>query len=225
MALPPDSDCYTYAGWRWEEGECGDQWWDWDQQCEEWWTLTCERVDREYWNSDIDFSEPTRPREDCAEDPMEMSDDCKAQWENLLAQCNDETDTPYWWTDDCDMAEMFEEAWGIWYSDTPDWWALNLKREHKKKNMQSKNAARKAAAKHTTAASKKSAGDFKSRVEAIAMAKTAAIANQTSAKNDFASGTATGVAVGAVGILGAYIALKACQRKSETSDNFERLLQ
>lgn len=91
--------------------------------------------------------------------------------------------------------------------------------------MQSKNAARKAAAKHTTAATKKSVANFQSRVEAIAMAKTAAITNQTSTKNDFASGTATGVAIGAVGILGAYIALKACQRKNDTSDNFERLLQ
>ena len=59
-----------------------------------------------------------------------MSDDCKAQWENLLDQCRDETESPYWWTEDCDMAEMFEEAWWIWYSDSEDWWALNLKREH-----------------------------------------------------------------------------------------------
>ena len=43
--------------------------------------------------------------------------------------------------------------------------------------MQSKNAARKAAAKHTTAATKKSVANFQSRVEAIAMAKTAAITN------------------------------------------------
>ena len=119
------------------------------------------------------------------------------------------------------MVEMFGEAWDIWYEG--EQWALNLKREHKKKNMQSKNVARKAAAKHTTSASKKSADSFKSHVEAIVMAKTAA--NQTSAKNDFASGTATGVAVGAVGILGAYIALKACHRKTDTSDNFQRLLQ
>ena len=114
------------------------------------------------------------------------------------------------------MFEMFEESWDIWYGDA-DWWMLSTKRVPKKKNMQSKNVARKAAAKHTTSASKSA---FKSRVEAIAMAKTAAVASQSSAGNEFASGTATGVAIGAVGILGAYIALKACQRKNETSDSF-----
>lgn len=128
------------------------------------------------------------------------------------------------------MAEMFEEAWWLWYGEDVDWWSL--KRENKKTH--SKFAAKKAAkAKYTTptrdvAAVSKSAA-LKSRVAALTLAKTSPEANppeSTSSASDFASGAATGVAIGAVSLLGAFIALRACQRKSsDTSDNFQRLLQ
>ena len=44
-----------------------------------------------------------------------MSSECWDEWDNLWKQCNGYADEPYYWTDDCDMEEMFAEAWSIWY--------------------------------------------------------------------------------------------------------------
>ena len=60
--------------------------------------------------------------------------------------------------------------------------------------------------------------------KAVTLAKKAAA--QSSSKNDnFGAGIAAGAGVGAVGVLAAYIALRACQRKKDDGDNFERLLE
>lgn len=62
----------------------------------------------------------------------EANSDCMAQWNSLWDQCNgyEDSDVEYWWSEDCDMIELFEEAWGIWYGD--EMLVANLKRVHEK---------------------------------------------------------------------------------------------
>jgi len=72
-----------------------------------------------------------------------MNDDCMAEWDLLWRQCNYMTDEPYWWTEDCDMVELFSEAWTIWHGWEDEDWALSLKRAFKK--MQPRIKAMKAA--------------------------------------------------------------------------------
>ena len=87
IVLPPDSECYYYDAYRWEDTEdgCGEQWREWDDSCEDmWYTPYCERVEVEYRMQNFDsFIEPTRPAEGCAVPPHEMRKDCMSQWENL----------------------------------------------------------------------------------------------------------------------------------------------
>ena len=76
VPLPPDRDCYYFEAYRWNDGECGEQWEDWDYYCWDWWTPMCETVYEAYYNSDIDFAYPTRPDESCGVGMDQMSDDC-----------------------------------------------------------------------------------------------------------------------------------------------------
>jgi hypothetical protein len=49
-----------------------------------------------------------------------MTDECLGEWEDLFNQCMYLTEDPYYWTEDCDMVEMFLEAWMIWYDGIED---------------------------------------------------------------------------------------------------------
>jgi len=62
------------------------------------------------------------------------------------------------------------------------------------------------------------------KAKAMTLAKQAAAA-QNSSNDNFGAGIAAGAGVGAVGVLAAFIALRACQRKRNDGDNFERLLE
>jgi len=62
------------------------------------------------------------------------------------------------------------------------------------------------------------------KAKAMTLAKQAAAA-QNSSDDNFGAGIAAGAGVGAVGVLAAFIALRACQRKRNDGDNFERLLE
>ena len=59
----------------------------------------------------------------------------------------------------------------------------------------------------------------------MTLAKQAAIAQKSSTDDNFGAGIAAGAGVGAVGVLAAFLALRACQRKKNDGDNFERLLE
>ena len=61
------------------------------------------------------------------------------------------------------------------------------------------------------------------KAKAMTLAKQAAAA-QTSTDDNFGAGIAAGAGVGAVGVLAAYLALRACSKKND-GDNFERLLE
>jgi len=72
-----------------------------------------------------------------------MPDKCWAQWERLSEQCwidGEYSETPYLWTDDCDMLIAFDEAWCIWYEvdDLAD--IFKLQREHYKVRNQARKA-------------------------------------------------------------------------------------
>jgi len=93
--------------------------------------------------------------------------------------------------------------------DEEDWMANSLKRLNNKKS------------------ARMNVRKTKKTIKAMALAKSAAAANsgEASTGKDFATGIAAGAGVGAIGLLAAFIALRACQRKNNNGDNFERLLQ
>ena len=134
----PGADCFGV--WPLSE-DCNLQWSDWLWQCDEDWNEDCEDSIDEWFNSGLDFQTPVRPSEGCAVDPLEMSDECWEEWDTLWEQCNGYTDTPYWWTDDCEMVDLFSEAWSIWHGWNDEEWAV-LKRSVNK--MSPKNKAMKA---------------------------------------------------------------------------------
>ena len=53
--LPPDSDCFS---WYEDNEKCDGQWERWDAQCERRWKIECERVQDQWYESDIEFLEP-----------------------------------------------------------------------------------------------------------------------------------------------------------------------
>ena len=122
--------------------DCNEQWDAWLWQCDEdCWTDDCEASIEEWFSSDLNFQTPKRPSEGCAVDPLYMSDECWDEWDNLWEQCNGYTEEPYYWTDDCDMVDLFGEAWSIWHGWNEEEWAV-LKRTVSK--MTPRNKAMKA---------------------------------------------------------------------------------
>ena len=179
----------------------------------------CEAVDKLQEREGIEWAIPERPEEKCFVPPLsdDMTQDCVDQWRKLDEQCWFDADQPYQWTEDCDMLEQFFEGWFIWYGDDWDFdwdwdsWTVSLKRAFNQRRDYFSN--RKA---------------YK-QTKQIALAKAAATTETqaSSTGSDFATGTAYGAGIGLVGLLGAYVAYKACSTRAKTQqgDNFERLLQ
>jgi hypothetical protein len=141
-AYPPNRECFEWP----MSGECEDQWYGWVDQCSWDWNDMCWAVaEKWYYNSEIEFTEPTKPDEGCAVNLEEMTEECLEQWDTLWSQCYMEADdgVAYMWTDDCDMVNSFLDAWLVWYDydfsfleeDEP----MDLKKAHQK--MQPKFAA------------------------------------------------------------------------------------
>ena len=134
----PGEECFGV--WPLSE-DCNEQWDAWLWQCDDDWTDECEESIDEWFSSDLDFQTPKRPSEGCAVDPVYMSDECWDEWDNLWEQCNGYAEEPYYWTDDCDMVDLFGEAWSIWHGWNEEEWAV-LKRTVSK--MTPRNKAMKA---------------------------------------------------------------------------------
>lgn len=136
-----------------------------------------------------------------------MSDECWSQWGTLLNQCWNEHDEehPYSWTEDCDMVMQ-----NLRQHFDPGELAVNLSRISNKKRptMNPKITAK--------------------SINAMNLAKVSANGSlrEASSGKEFSSGIAVGAGVGAVGILAAFIAIRACQQnKKGKAENLERLLQ
>jgi hypothetical protein len=126
--LPPDRACFTWP----VNEECGSQIWDWVDQCDREWTDMCDTVaEKWYYESNIEFKDPTRPDERCATNYDDIEDDCWEQWDLLWDQCHQEVDdAAYMWTSDCDAIEAFGDAWASWFADED--WLLNMKKAYQK---------------------------------------------------------------------------------------------
>lgn len=93
---------------------------------------------------------------------------CWGQWDTLWWQCNEngyDGDTPYYWTEECEVLWLMSESWDLWYTEEESWWVMM---KQARKLRQPKHNSMKAASNRQIARlARKDA--FKAKVQVLAL--------------------------------------------------------